>query len=314
MTRLVSRRMQFVEIDEAGSVRHAGAAPYLSYENPPSEAHAAIAQVLLQPWLAQDLSALALAWASEHLVEEHYEEVVVRRKVLIKKTLEAVHQRLTREINYWSRRANDLAAEVKAGKQPRLQPDNARKRAEELKARLQSRHQELEGQLQISSNPPVLTGCALVLPQGLIAQMTGAGQDKQPLYEADPEARKRVELLAMNAVIEAEKQLKHTVKDVSREKCGWDITATTPAGESRHIEVKGRYIDADTVVVTANEVLEALNQGSKFFLAIVQVEGDRVTGPHYIRAPFTKELEGSVVSVNYSLKDLLKRAKAPHLA
>ena len=31
----------------------------------------------------------------------------------------------------------------------------------ELKARLQSRHQELEGQLQISSNPPVLTGCAL---------------------------------------------------------------------------------------------------------------------------------------------------------
>ena len=311
MTRLISRRMQFVEIDESGSVRHAGAAPYLSYENPPPETRAAIEQVLTQPWLTQDLSALALAWASEHLVKEHYEEVVVRRKALIKKTLEAVHQRLTREINYWSRRANELAAEVKAGKQPRMQPDNARKRADELKARLAQRRAELEGQLQISSNPPVLSGCALVIPQGLLASITGQAT---PLYEADPEARKRVELLAMNAVMEAERKQGHQVKDVSREKCGWDVTAITPAGESRHIEVKGRYIDADTVVVTANEVLEALNQGSKFFLAIVQVEGEKVRGPHYIRAPFTKELEGSVVSVNYSLKDLLKRAKAPHLA
>jgi hypothetical protein len=267
--------------------------------------------VLSLPWLAQDVSALALSWASEHLVKEHYEEVVVRRNALIKKTLEAVHQRLTREINYWSRRANEFAAEMKAGKQPRMQPDNARKRADELKARLQHRQAELESQLQISSNPPVLSGCALVVPQGLIAKLTGQAK---PMYEADPEARKRVELLAMNAVMETERKLKHDVKDVSREKCGWDVTAITPAGESRHIEVKGRYIDADTVVVTANEVLEALNQGNKFFLAIVQVEGERVLGPHYIRAPFSKELEGSVVSVNYSLRDLLRRAKAPHLA
>ena len=41
MTRLISRRMQFVEIDESGHVRHAGAAPYLSYENPHSNPRAA---------------------------------------------------------------------------------------------------------------------------------------------------------------------------------------------------------------------------------------------------------------------------------
>ena len=282
MTRLISRRMQFVEIDESGSVRHAGAAPYLSYENPPPETRAAIEQVLTQPWLTQDLSALALAWASEHLVKEHYEEVVVRRKALIKKTLEAVHQRLTREINYWSRRANELAAEVKAGKQPRMQPDNARKRADELKARLAQRRAELEGQLQISSNPPVLSGCALVIPQGLLASITGQAT---PLYEADPEARKRVELFRDECGHGGRAQARATkVKDVSREKCGWDVTAITPAGEPPH-RVKGRYIDADTVVVTANEVLEALNQGSKFFLAIVQVEGEKVRGPHYIARP-----------------------------
>jgi len=36
--------------------------------------------------------------------------------------------------------------------------------------------------------------------------------------------------------------------------------------------------------------------------------------PTNIRTPFTKELEGSVVSVNYSVKDMLERAKPPELA
>ena len=74
----------------------------------------------------------------------------------------------------------------------------------------------------------------------------------------------------------------------------------TPKSESRHIEVKGRRIDADTFVVTANEVLEALNQGDKFLLAIVRVDGRRGRRTALHPAPF-KELEGSVVSVNHSM-------------
>jgi hypothetical protein len=139
-------------------------------------------------------------------------------------------------------------------------------------------------------------------------------QGKTPSYEADAEVRRQVELIAMKAVMDAERKLGNTVKDVSAEKCGWDVTSMTPKGENRHIEVKGRHIEGETFVVTANEVLEALNQGDKFFLAIVRVDGQKVDGPHYIRSPFSKELEGSVVSVNHSMKDFLKRAKAPHFA
>ena len=310
MTRLVSRRMQFVEIEPDGSSRHAGSAPYLNYEVPGPEHRAVIDSALGQPWLKQDLSTLALSWASEHLVKEHFDEVTTRRKAVVKKTLAAVHERLTREINHWSKRASELSAEVKAGKQPKLQPENARKRADELKARLALRTRELEAQLQLSSNPPVLAGCALIIPEGMVQEAEG----KQLSVEADAEVRRRVELLAMSAVIEAEKKLGNSVRDVSAQKCGWDVTSITPEGITRHIEVKGRHIDGETVVVTANEVLEALNQGEKFILAIVRVGGEEVDGPHYIRAPFSKELEGSVVSVNHSVKDLLKRAKAPHLA
>jgi superfamily II DNA or RNA helicase len=307
MTRLASRKMQFVEIDATGQARHAGAAPYLSYEAPGLSEKALIEKVLSQPWLQQDLSSLALDWASAHLVKEHFDEIAVQRTALVKKTLMAVHERLTREINHWSRRTNELAAEVRAGKQPKMQPGNAKARVEELKARLDDRTRKLEAQLQLSSNPPVIMGCALILPQGLLDEARGHALS----IEADPEARRRVELIAMNAVLQAEAKLGNQTKDVSAEKCGWDVTSITPQGFTRHIEVKGRHIDAETVTVTANEVLEALNQGEKFILAIVRVHGEGVDGPHYIRTPFTKELEGSVVSVNYSVKDLLARAKPP---
>jgi superfamily II DNA or RNA helicase len=310
MNRLVSRKMQFVEIDAEGRTRHAGSAPYLSYDAPFAEYRAVVDRALSQPWLKQDLASLALSWASGHLVKEHFDEVTVRRKALVKKTLEAVHERLTREINHWSKRANELATEVKAGKQPKLQPENARKRAEDLKARLDARKRELEGQLELSSNPPTIAGCALIIPQGMFDEAQG----KALSYEADAEARRQVELIAMKAVMDAETRLGNSVKNVSDEKCGWDVTSMTPKGENRHIEVKGRHIEADTFVVTANEVLEALNQGDKFFLAIVRVDGQKVDGPHYIRSPFSKELEGSVVSVNHKIKDFLKRAKAPQFA
>jgi hypothetical protein len=310
MDRLVSRRMQFVEIDRAGQARNAGAAPYLSYTLPTPAESSLLEKALADAWLQQDLSSLALGWASEHLAKEHYEEVRQRRTEMVQKTLEAVHERLTREINYWAKRANELAAEMKAGKQPKLQPDNARKRVEDLKARLARRRKELEGQLEIHSNPPVVLGCALVLPQGLVDQF----HQRKPDPEADPELKKKVELLAMQAVFEAERMLGNTTRDVSADKCGWDITSLTPSGTSRHIEVKGRHQDAETVTVTANEILEALNQGEKFLLAIVRVEGQSVDGPHYIRAPFTKEPEGSAVSVNFAIKDLLAKARPPHLA
>ncbi len=310
MTRLVSRKMQFVEIEPDGAARHAGSAPYLSYRVPEPEERSLIQGVLSEPWLRQDLANVALTWASAHLVKEHFDEVSIRRTAVVKKTLVAVHERLTREINHWSARAHELSIEVKAGKQPRLQPENARKRAEDLRARLEARTRELEGQLQLASNPPVIAGCALIIPQGLVDGAAG----RPPGFEADAEARRRVELVAMEAVLRAEAGLGHTVKDVSAEKCGWDVTSVTAQGVTRHIEVKGRHADAATVAVTANEVLEALNQGDKFFLAIVRVDGDLVDGPHYIRAPFTKELEGSVISVNHSMADLLARAKPPGLA
>jgi hypothetical protein len=108
---------------------------------------------------------------------------------------------------------------------------------------------------------------------------------------------------------------RYAVHDVSAQKCGWDITSQPPATiegalpEPRHIEVKGRVHGSDTITVTRNEILYGLNQQEKFVLAIVLVNGEEVSGPHYIRRPFAQEPDWATTSVNLDLKQLLSRAE-----
>ena len=65
-------------------------------------------------------------------------------------------------------------------------------------------------------------------------------------------------------------------------------------GKLRFIEVKGRVAGADTVTLTKNEILTALNKPDEFILAIVEVDGDIVSTPRYILVP----LLGSRISVS----------------
>jgi hypothetical protein len=80
--------------------------------------------------------------------------------------------------------------------------------------------------------------------------------------------------------------------------------------EDRHIEVKGRVKEATTVTFTRNEILYALNQSDKFHLALVLVgDNDIVDGPWYIRNPFDREPGWGVASINFDIRELLKKAE-----
>jgi hypothetical protein len=133
-----------------------------------------------------------------------------------------------------------------------------------------------------------------------------------PAGAQDPAARRRVERLAMEAVMAAERALDRDVKDVSSENCGWDVESYPRAGDGpwRFIEVKGRVKGAKTVTVTSNEIHMALNKGEPFLLAIVLVDGDEVEGPYYVRQPFTQEPEPFATSIQYDLDTLLGMAKS----
>ena len=101
-------------------------------------------------------------------------EVRSRKLELIGKTEAAVKDRLTKEINYWDHRAEQLKLQEQAGKpNARLNSGEARKRADALQARLEKRMEELKLEGQISPLPPVVLGGSLVVPAGLIALVTG---------------------------------------------------------------------------------------------------------------------------------------------
>ena len=308
-THVVSRRMQFVEIDPQGGAINAGWAPHLDLEPIAKADMALIEDVLSAPWITQNLEQQALAHASTHLVPEHFDEVRTRREKSVDKTLTAVHERLVKEINYWSDRYIKLQDDIAAGKDVRLTLENVRRTIDDLTARRESREKELLAMRHVISATPVVVGGALVIPAGLLAQRKGSAG-----WSADADARARVEWVAMNAVMDAERALGNEVIDVSAQKCGWDVTSLPKAVDgrlppSRHIEVKGRAKGSSTITVTRNEILYGLNQQDKFILAIVLVDGEQHEGPFYVTKPFTQEPDWAVTSINLDLDQLLAKAE-----
>ena len=321
---VISKRLQFVRVLPDGSTSFAGWAPHLDLEPLAPTDRPLLTATLAEPWLGAGLSTgldqQALALAATTLVPEHYGEVAARRIAFVDKTLAAVHQRLTKEIDYWSDRFIKLSDDKAAGKDVRLNLENVRRTLSDLEARLEGRKKELQRMRHVTSATPVVLSGALVVPAGLLQKLRGEPASltsaSGSAFSSDPAARSRIELLAMNAVRQAEESRGCRVVDVSAQKCGWDITSYPPATngkqpDARHIEVKGRVKSANTVTVTRNEMLYALNQAGKFVLAIVLVgDNDTVEGPHYLRNVFTSEPGWGVSSSNFDLSELLTRAES----
>ncbi len=309
--RTVSRRIQFVTIAEDGTPVNAGAAPHLDYLPLDNHQQSLVEPYLNASWVSHDLEKMALGYAMKEMVPSHHKEVKNRIEHHADKILAAVNDRLVKEIQYWSDRYIKLNEDVQANKQPKMQPENARRTAEELTVRLERRQKEVEQMKSVVSNTPSVLGGAFIIPQGLISQLQG-----DTTFLVNATARLRIEKIAMDAVIKAEKELGHIVKDLSAKKCGWDITAHIPHNDKqlyndRHIEVKGRSKGQETITVSKNEIICGLNQKDKFILAVVIVDGDSYEGPYYVKEPFTSEPDPGATSINYDLKTLLSKAVSP---
>jgi hypothetical protein len=314
---VLSKRLQFVRVAPDGTATFAGWAPHLDLETLPAADRVLLKDVLAAPWIRADQEQRALALAAATLVPEHVKEIAGRRIAQVDKTIAAVHERLTKEIAFWSDRWIKLKEDQDAGKEVRLNLENARRTVADLEGRLDNRKRELQAMRHVTSSTPVALGGALVIPAGLLRRLRGdTPAVTGSTFSSDPVARARIEKVAMDAVRHAEEARGCRVVDVSSLKCGWDLTSY-PASidgrqpEARHIEVKGRAQGADTVTITRNEMLYACNQADKFILAIVIVgENDLVDGPHYIRNPFDSEPGWGVSSVNFDLKALIERKES----
>ena len=309
--RSVSRRMLYVEIDTVGNARHLQYAPYLDYR-PLQDTEPASEAIVSRPecaWIARDLEQKAFSHAIATVVPEHIKEVRDRRLGWIEKTRAAVKDRLTKEINHWDHRAAELQIQEQAGRtNARLNSQEARKRADDLAARLEKRLTDLDREAQLSAVPPVVLGGLVVVPAGLIAKMTGqalpAGVESPDTQAAAARARE--------IVMAIERKLGFEPTDREFEKLGYDIESRDPkTGRLRFLEVKGRVTGAATLTVTRNEILYSFNKPDDFILAMVEfVDGDNHRA-RYLRRPFQREPDFYVTSVNYDFAELLRRSEEP---
>lgn len=308
--RVISKQMLYVEIDAHGAARHIHYAPYLDYR-PLEESEPGVEDILARPeaaWIGREIEQRAQSYAIAHVVPEHLNEVRQRKIELLDKTEAAVKDRLTKEINYWDHRAEQLKLQEQAGKSnARLNSGEARKRADGLQGRLQQRLEEIKRERQIAPLPPVILGGFLVVPAGLIAAMTGQAA---PTVASAPDSQAAA-ARAREIIMEIERSLGFEPTDRELEKLGYDIESRVPGtGKLRFIEVKGRVTGAATITVTRNEILYSLNKPEDFILAVVEFDGDGHRA-HYVRRPFQREPDFGVTSVNYNFAELIARAGAP---
>jgi hypothetical protein len=281
---VVSRRFEFVSVGPDGLAAPGGVAPYLDYRPAKEDELALLKPLLGDAWLAgAGLEQAATDYAIEALVPSHLAEVQARTQERVDRTIAAVQARLSRERDYWDQRAAVMREQAAAGRQPKMNPERAQARADELEARRKRRLAELEAERQLHALPPVVVGGALVVPAGLLPRLGDGDAAAVGAYAAETKA---VEERAMRAVLAWEARLGREPEAMPHNNPGFDIRSVDAEGHLLLIEVKGRVAGAEIVSVTRNEILTGLNAAERYMLALVEVRPDGTEEVRYLRDPF----------------------------
>ena len=283
--KVVSRRFQFVEVEQSGEITDPGQEPYLNYR-PISELETALISSVPIDWANSGIDDVAQIWATANLAGPHHASVneVVQAKV--DRVRAAVRERLDSEIRYWDLRAAELKAQELQGKKPRHSSGRARTRADELEARKAHRLRELEMESDLVNHAPLVVTAALIISQGMLNRLNGIGG-----VDIDPEIAKDTDRRAVAAVLAAERALGRIPEEQDHNNPGFDVLSTDPATQTVYfIEVKGHRPATTEIHVSASQIRKAKMNPERFRLAIVRVpnEDDGVPLVRYFLKPFNE--------------------------
>lgn len=281
----VSRRFQYVEIDQNGAVRDPGPEPYLGYSPTTADQMELLADGLDLVWADTAAERTARDWAIEHLAGPHFAELDTVARERVDRVRAAVKDRLESEIRHWDQRTEEIKAQELAGKTPKLNSGRARARADELAARLERRMKELALEEDVHNSPPTVVGAALVVPQGLLERISGTSDIEPHLTPDTAETDRR----AVAAVLKAERSIGRIPEAQPHNNPGFDIESIDPnTGIHYFIEVKGHLPRTTEIKVSAQQVQKAKSNPERWRLAIVSVpdETDREPKVHYLTDPF----------------------------
>ena len=281
--KVVSRRFQFVEIDQSGEITDPGPEPYLNYR-PVLEAEAALINSVPIDWARNGIDDVAQNWATANLAGPHHEAIREVVQVKVERIRSAVRERLDSEIRYWDLKAEELKAQELQGKKTRHSSGRARARADELESRKTHRLRELEMESDLVNHAPLVVTAALVISQGLLNMLNG-----NEGVVVDPEIAKETDRRAVAAVLAAERAIGRIPEEQDHNNPGFDVLSTDPKTQTVYfIEVKGHRPATTEIHVSASQIRKAKMHPERFRLAVVRVpnEDDGIPMVKYFLKPF----------------------------
>lgn len=330
--RVASRRQLHVELHPDGTVQDAGAAPYLDLDAWDSgksgdvtwdttNRDTILSKVDLKGWEGDSSS--VSRWVKKGLARQHYEEMRQKRIERCDRVARQVNERLLTEIDYWDAKARIAREKHSAGKRFNISEERAKKRAEDLRTRRDSRLEFIEREKSLVSDPPNIISKALIVPLSWLIDDAQAGSGRTD-SKMDIEAKDASEAAGMKAVMDIESNKGRSPTDRSAERgIGYDIESIDRSGnvaQAWFIEVKSRHPSADSITLTRNEALAALNHPERFILALAEVVDGKANKVGYIRdlgasGALDGFKSGSLLatSLNLPLKELWSRVAAVDL-
>ncbi len=292
----VARRFGYSLVDATGVVRDGGPAPYLDCVAAPDTDAVRAAREL--DWPAQ-VEAAARSWIIEQRLPAYLEQVRARRLPMLERVRDNVEYRLNDQINRLNADAMVAQAAEDRGARRRQSSESLCRRAAELEGRLQRRMALVDKQRALSTRPPRVTACALVLPLSYAAPPPPGVGDKAAAEVAGlpPEhavQTAEVERRAVDAVLAAERALGRVPVEQPHNNPGFDILSEVPTetgdADPVRIEVKGRVAGAEDFWVTHTEVMTGKNAAPRYRLALVRVDprGPEHDEVRYVEDPFRR--------------------------
>jgi len=267
--KVVSRRFQFVEVEQTGEITDPGQEPYLNYR-PISKEEAELISSISVDWAKNGIDDVAQNWATANLAGPHHASVNEVVQVKVERVRAAVRERLDSEIRYWDLKAEELKAQELQGKKTRHSSGRARTRADELEARKAHRMRELEMESDLVNHAPLVVTAALIISQGMLDRLAGIGG-----VVIDPEVAKDTDRRAVAAVLSAERALGRIPEEQDHNNPGFDVLSTDPATQTVYfIEVKGHRPGTPEIHVSAAQVRKAQMNPERFRLAVVRVPNE----------------------------------------
>jgi len=280
----LDHHFDYVQLAPDGRWQVTVAPPYLDYDPPTPAETGTVAQILTQPWVAENNEAAVKLWAYREGLQPRRAELAQRLTVQAERVRDQVTQRLSAEVNHWWAEYNRLYDQEQSGKIGRLRARDAQAKATEIEARLARRQTELDHAADLVELPATIRAAAIVIPDRLVADGDAAAQIAREAKQTEEVERRAVDL-----VLAAERTIGRNPIEMPHFNPGFDIRSTDTQGQTYFIEVKGRIKGGTTFTVTANEIAFAQTQGDRHRLALVTVDPDDPTRDEvrYLTAPFT---------------------------